>query len=37
MNVDFRQIYAIGLEDWLGLPSKVALAGDFAKLPLGTN
>jgi uncharacterized protein (DUF1501 family) len=34
MTVDFRRIYASVLEDWLGLPSKQALGGDFARLPL---
>jgi uncharacterized protein (DUF1501 family) len=34
MSVDFRRVYATVLEDWLGLPSKPALAGNFAKLPL---
>jgi uncharacterized protein (DUF1501 family) len=34
MTVDFRRVYATVLEDWLGLPSKPALAGEFTKLPL---
>jgi uncharacterized protein (DUF1501 family) len=34
MTVDFRRVYAGVLEDWLGLPSKPALGGDFEKLPL---
>jgi uncharacterized protein (DUF1501 family) len=34
MAVDFRRVYATVLEDWLGLPSKPALAGTFDKLPL---
>ncbi len=34
MTVDFRQVYATVLQDWLGLPAKTALAGDFEKLPL---
>jgi uncharacterized protein (DUF1501 family) len=34
MAVDFRRVYASVLEDWLRLPSKAALDGDFAKLPL---
>jgi uncharacterized protein (DUF1501 family) len=34
MTVDFRRVYATVLEDWLGLPSKPALAGTFDKLPL---
>jgi uncharacterized protein (DUF1501 family) len=31
---DFRRIYATVLEDWLGLPARSALGGDFEKLPL---
>jgi uncharacterized protein (DUF1501 family) len=34
MSVDFRGIYAGVLEDWLGLPGKPALVGDFGKLSL---
>jgi uncharacterized protein (DUF1501 family) len=34
MSVDFRCVYASVLEDWLGLPAKPALGGDFAKLAL---
>jgi uncharacterized protein (DUF1501 family) len=34
MGLDFRRVYATVLEDWLGLPSKPALGGDFDKLPL---
>jgi uncharacterized protein (DUF1501 family) len=34
MSVDFRQVYATVLEDWLGLPSKPSLDGEFAKLSL---
>jgi uncharacterized protein (DUF1501 family) len=34
MGIDFRRVYATVLEDWLGLPAKVSLAGDFEKLPL---
>ncbi len=34
MTVDFRQVYATVLQDWLGLPAKTALAGDFKRLPL---
>ncbi|MEX2558818.1 MAG: DUF1501 domain-containing protein [Pirellulales bacterium] len=30
--VDFRQVYATLLEDWLGLPSEAALDGRFEKL-----
>jgi uncharacterized protein (DUF1501 family) len=33
-SLDFRQIYATVLEDWLGLPAKEALAGEFERLPL---
>jgi uncharacterized protein (DUF1501 family) len=32
--IDFRQIYATILEDWLGLPSEQALGGAFEPLPL---
>jgi uncharacterized protein (DUF1501 family) len=34
MGVDFRRVYATVLEDWLGLPSKPALGGEFARLKL---
>jgi uncharacterized protein (DUF1501 family) len=34
MTTDFRRVYAGVLEDWLGLPSKPALGGDFAKIKL---
>jgi uncharacterized protein (DUF1501 family) len=34
MSVDFRQVYATVLQDWLSLPAKTALAGDFERLPL---
>jgi uncharacterized protein (DUF1501 family) len=34
VGIDFRRVYASALEDWLGLPSKPALVGDFAKLSL---
>jgi uncharacterized protein (DUF1501 family) len=34
MTMDFRRVYATVLEDWLGLPSKDALAGTFEHLPL---
>jgi uncharacterized protein (DUF1501 family) len=34
MTVDFRRVYASVLEDWLGLPSKPALAGTSERLPL---
>jgi uncharacterized protein (DUF1501 family) len=32
--IDFRQIYATVLEDWLGLPAEAALGGDFKGLSL---
>jgi uncharacterized protein (DUF1501 family) len=34
MSIDFRQVYATLLEDWLGLPARSSLAGAFQKLPL---
>jgi uncharacterized protein (DUF1501 family) len=34
VGIDFRQVYATVLEDWLGLPSKAVLNGAFEKLPL---
>jgi uncharacterized protein (DUF1501 family) len=34
MIIDFRQVYATVLEDWLGLSYKLSLDGEFAKLPL---
>ena len=36
MTVDFRQVYATILENWLGLPAKEALGGAFERLPLFT-
>jgi uncharacterized protein (DUF1501 family) len=33
-RIDFRQVYATILEDWLGLSAKAALGGDFGRLPL---
>ncbi len=33
-GIDFRRVYATVLEDWLGLPSKEALGGNFTKLSL---
>jgi uncharacterized protein (DUF1501 family) len=33
-TADFRRVYAAALEDWLGLPTRAALGGEFAKLPL---
>jgi uncharacterized protein (DUF1501 family) len=32
-SLDFRQVYATVLEDWLGLPAKEALGGTFERLP----
>jgi uncharacterized protein (DUF1501 family) len=34
MGVDFRRVYATVLEDWLGLPAKMALGGELERLPL---
>jgi uncharacterized protein (DUF1501 family) len=34
MGVDFRQVYATVLEDWLDLPARTALGGDFPHLSL---
>src|SRR5262245_61649885 len=34
MSVDFRRVYATILEQWLALPAKAALGGDFEPLPL---
>jgi uncharacterized protein (DUF1501 family) len=34
MKLDFRSLYAGVLEDWLGLPARPALGGDFGKLSL---
>ena len=34
MSVDFRRVYATILEQWLALPAKPALGGDFEPLPL---
>jgi uncharacterized protein (DUF1501 family) len=33
-SLDFRQVYATVLEDWLGLPANKALGGTFDRLPL---
>ncbi|CAN5193853.1 DUF1501 domain-containing protein [soil metagenome] len=33
-SLDFRQVYASVLEDWLGIPATDPLGGAFAKLPL---
>jgi uncharacterized protein (DUF1501 family) len=32
--IDFRRIYATVLAEWLGLPAKAAMGGDFERLPL---
>jgi uncharacterized protein (DUF1501 family) len=37
MTVDFRRVYAAILDDWLGIPAKVCLGGEFAPLPLFRN
>ena len=37
MSVDFRRVYASVLEDWLGLPAKAALGGEFEPLSLFGN
>ena len=34
MAIDFRRVYATVLENWLGLPAKDALGGDFKTMPL---
>jgi uncharacterized protein (DUF1501 family) len=34
VGLDFRQVYATVLEDWLGIPARSALAGGFERLPL---
>jgi len=33
-GIDFRQVYATILMDWLGLPAKPSLGGNFERLPL---
>ena len=33
-TIDFRRIYATILDDWLGLPARSILGGDFERLPL---
>jgi uncharacterized protein (DUF1501 family) len=33
-GLDFRQVYAAVLEDWLGLPARAILGGEFTRLPL---
>jgi uncharacterized protein (DUF1501 family) len=37
MTVDFRRVYAAVLEDWLGIPAKASLGGEFMPLPLFRN
>lgn len=34
MGIDFRQVYATLLEDWLQVPARDVLGGDFRRLPL---
>jgi uncharacterized protein (DUF1501 family) len=34
MSIDFRRVYATLLDDWLGLPAKAVLGGNFEHLPL---
>jgi len=34
MTADFRRVYATVLGDWLGLPGRMALGGNFERLPL---
>jgi uncharacterized protein (DUF1501 family) len=34
VGIDFRQIYATILEDWLRLPAQITLGGAFERLPL---
>jgi uncharacterized protein (DUF1501 family) len=33
-SFDFRRVYATVLEEWLGVPARTALGGDFPRLPL---
>jgi len=33
-SIDFRQVYATLLEEWLGLPAERALGGRFERLAL---
>jgi uncharacterized protein (DUF1501 family) len=33
-GLDFRRVYATVLDDWLRLPARAALGGDYEKLPL---
>ena len=33
-SLDFRQVYATVLEDWLGLPARTSLAGEFERVAL---
>ena len=34
VTTDFRQVYATLLDDWLGLSTREALAGEYEQLPL---
>jgi uncharacterized protein (DUF1501 family) len=34
VGLDFRQVYATVLDEWLGLPSRAVLKGSFERLPL---
>jgi uncharacterized protein (DUF1501 family) len=34
VGLDFRQVYATVLEEWLGLPARAAVGGAFERLPL---
>jgi uncharacterized protein (DUF1501 family) len=36
-SLDFRQVYATVLEDWLGLSAREAVGGTFERLPLFRN
>jgi uncharacterized protein (DUF1501 family) len=34
VGLDFRQVYATVLEDWLGLPARTVVGGEFERLPV---
>jgi hypothetical protein len=34
MTTDFRRVYAAILTDWLGLPERAALGGEFERMDL---
>jgi uncharacterized protein (DUF1501 family) len=34
LGIDFRRVYAATLENWLGIPAKAALGGQFDPMPL---